>query len=243
MTGKLAPEKEQDIVLPLHNWEALRQLEAEEREIERITKVVGATAVAAGLVNPAGYFILALAYRPLIRGSKIARIKKVMRVLLERFSSQSIQIFPCLQVEGSEPIDLFVILPEKVYLLISIRSKSKKEAKVVYKEDNETLYIRHELRGIRKWLPCPLVELSDHQSWLGKNRRQFGISANALRKFPVIKVLVLWEPMEIQKHESHLYTTIADSNFLKISRKGTALIVKETEIVELIEAQLSQLAS
>lgn len=233
--------EEDNITLPLHNWEALHQLELEKDYFSNVSGGMGVVGVASGtLLNPAGFLLLALAYRPFIRVTKLVRITKVMRLLLEEFEGQGIQIFPCLQVPSHEPLDLFVIVPQKAYLLISIRSKSNSEAKVVYNEANETLYIKHKGRSIRKWLPCPLVELSDYHAWLGKNRRQFGISANAIRKYPVIKTLVLWKPMQIKHHREHLYSQVGEMTALTLSRKGTALVIEENEILDFVKSCLVQ---
>jgi hypothetical protein len=180
------PTETNPITLPLHNWEALHQLEKEQESLVLQGTVSSAVAAGTGVFgNPLGFFIFALAYRPLIRLEKLARIIKVMRVLLEEFQDMGILVFPCLQVPEHEPLDLFVIFPKKIHLLISIRSKG--DCKIVFNEEREILYTKHEKKGLRRWLPCPLVELSGYHSWLGKNRRTFGISANAIRKYPVIK--------------------------------------------------------
>jgi hypothetical protein len=171
------PTETNPITLPLHNWEALHQLEKEQESLVLQGTVSSAVAAGTGVFgNPLGFFIFALAYRPLIRLEKLARIIKVMRVLLEEFQDMGILVFPCLQVPEHEPLDLFVIFPEKIHLLISIRSKG--DCKIVFNEENETLYTKHKKKRIRKWLPCPLVELSDYHFWLGKNRRTFGITAD-----------------------------------------------------------------
>ena len=226
------------ITLPLHNWEALHQLEREKNYFSNATAESAAGIASSPSLGSPEFLVLTLAYKPLNRVTKLVRIIKVMRLLLEEFSSQGIQIFPCLEVPDHEPIDLFVILPEKAYLLISIRSKSTKEAKVIYNEANETLYTKHKSKGLRKWLPCPLVELSDYHAWLGKNRRLFGISANAIRRYSVIKALVLWKPMQIDRHREHLYSKVGEMTALTLSRKGTALLIEEDEILDFVKACL-----
>ena len=236
------PATAQDNVkLPIHNWDALRQLKREMDYLTNVSSVCGAAGIASGaLLNPAGFLLLTLIYKPLIRVTKLVRIIKVMELLLEEFEGIGIQIYPCLEVPEHEPLDLFVIIPERAYLLISIRSKSKNEAKAVYNEANETLYVKHKSRGLRKWLPCPLVELGDYHAWLSKNRRQFGISANAIRKYSVIKTLILWKPMQIDQHREPLYTKMGEMTPLAISRKGTILVIHEDEVLDFVKACLTQ---
>lgn len=230
--------EQNNITLPPHNWKALEQLEWEKDYLFSGSVKFWAAVFAAGVFFPPAWVVMGWIYKPLIRVTKLARIIQVMRPLLEELEGQGIQIFPCLEVPDHEPLDLFVILPEKAYLLISIRSKSKSEAKVVYNEANETLYTKHKSKGLRKWLPCPLVELSDYHAWLGKNRRLFGISANAIRRYPVIKTLVLWKPMQIEHHREHLYSQVGEMTTLTLSRKGTALVIEEDEVLDFVKACL-----
>jgi hypothetical protein len=232
------PTETNPITLPLHNWEALHQLEKEQESLVLQGTVKSAVAPGTEVFgNSLGFFIFALAYRPLIRLEKLARIIKVMRVLLEEFQDMGILVFPCLPVPEHEPIDLFVIFPEKIHLLISIRSKG--DCKIVFNEGREILYTKHEKKGLRRWLPCPLVELSGYHSWLGKNRRTFGISANAIRKYPVIKALILWKPTRLERHREHLYNQVAEMPILALSRKGTALVIEEEDVLSFVRANLA----
>lgn len=237
----MAVAEDQATSPPLSNWEALKQVE---REIDFLSKLASglsvAGIVAGSFVTTPGFLLLALAYRPAIQLTKLKRIAIVMRPLLEAFEDTDIQIYPCQSVPGDEPLDLLVIVPEQAYFIISIRSKSKEEAKVVFNEENETLYTKHKRKGLRKWLPCPLVELSHYQAWLGKNRKVFGISANAIRRYPVIKVLALWSPMEIEKHNDQLYSKVGELTTLRLSRKGTALVIRQEEIIDFVKECLAQ---
>lgn len=224
----------------LYNWEALRQLEREREWLSQVAAGLGAVGFVSGVIASPGFLLLAAAYRPLIRATKISRIIEVMRTLLKAFGDQ-LQIYPCIDVPGAEPLDLLIIAPEKAYILISIRSKSKKEdSKVIYNEANETLYTKHKRRGLRKWLPCPLVELSDYHAWLNKNRREFDISANAIRRYPVVKTLVLWKPMEIDRHGEHLYSNMGETTTLSLSRKGTALVIEQDEVLNFVKGCITR---
>jgi hypothetical protein len=232
------PTSPEPITLPLHNWEALHQLEKEQDYLVLEGTVTTAVAAGTGVFgNPVGFLIFALAYKPLIRLGKLARIIKVMRVLLEEFQDMGILIFPCLQVPEHEPLDLFVIFPKKVHMVISLRSKG--DCKIVFNEENETLYTKYKGKRIKKWLPCPLVELSDYHFWLGKNRRTFGITADGIRKYPVIKVMVLWKPTRLERHREHLYKPVAEMPVLALSRKGTALVLDEEEVLSFVRATLA----
>ena len=61
------PTETNPITLPLHNWEALHQLEKEQDLLVLQGTVSSAVAAGTGVFgNPLGFFIFALAYRPLI---------------------------------------------------------------------------------------------------------------------------------------------------------------------------------
>jgi hypothetical protein len=100
----------------LYNWEALRQLEREREWLSHVAAGLGAVSFVSGVIASPGFLLLAAAYRPLIRATKISRIIEVMRTLLEAFGDQ-LQIYPCIDVPGAEPLDLLVIAPEKAYIL------------------------------------------------------------------------------------------------------------------------------
>jgi hypothetical protein len=227
------------ITLPIHNREALQQLELEKDHLSIVSNAVGVAAACSGIfVNSAGFLILAAAYRPLIRLEKVARLIKVMNILLEHFESQGVQIFPSLQVPDNQPLDLFVRFPQKAHLLISIRSKG--DAEIVFKEENETLYVKRKGKGSRYWKPCPLVELGNYTNWLNKNRQLFGISAKEVRNTPLAKVLALWHPTKIDEHNEHLYSTISEIKLLVLRRKGTSFVIQEEDVINFIKAYLAK---
>jgi hypothetical protein len=111
--------------------------------------------------------------------------------------------------------------------------------KIVFNEENETLYTKYKNKRMKKWLPCPLVELSDYQFWLGKNRRTFGITVDGIRKYPVIKLMVLWKPTRLEHHREHLYNQMAEMPVLALSRKGTALVIDEEDVLSFVRATLA----
>lgn len=230
---------EQDnVTLPLHGWEALHQLEREKEYLSNVSAGFGAAGIASGaLLGSPGFILLALAYKPLIRVTKLVRIIKVMRLLLEQFEGQRIQIFPCLEVPEHEPLDLYIRFPNS-QLLVSIRSM--KDSEVVYNERTEHLYSKRKKGGLRKWLPCPLVELSDYQAWLYKNRQQFGLSSKQVQKVPLAKVLLLWNSTMIHSHREHLYTSVGNLQLLALKRKGTTFVIKENDIVNFVKSYLDQ---
>lgn len=77
-------------------------------------------------------------------------------------------------------------------------------AEIVFKEANETLYVKRKGKKMKKWLPDPLLELSEYQTWLKNNRQQFEMSSKEVRK-PLAKVLVLSGGTKIHEHREQLY--------------------------------------
>ncbi|MGB3205672.1 MAG: hypothetical protein WBB28_11845 [Crinalium sp.] len=231
--------EEKEITLPLHNWEAIKRLEWEKDCLSRGSATFWFAVFATGVFFSPLWVLMGLVYKPMIRVTKLARIVKVMRPLLEEFEEQGIQIFPCLKVPEHEPLDFYIRFPE-AQLLVSIRSM--KDAEVVYNEKTEHLYSRKNKKkgGLRKWLPCPLVELSDYQAWLYKNRQLFGLTSKQVQKFPLAKVLVLWNTTTIQEHRKELYTSIGSLELLALKRKGTAFVIQEDNIVHFVKAYLEQ---
>jgi hypothetical protein len=181
-----------------------------------------------------------LAYKPLVRIQKLARLEKLTATLLDEFKSEEIQVFPVIKVEDKNPIDLFIRFPRKTHLFISIRSKGDSE--IIYNEKREILQVKRKNKGgLRTWEPCPLVELADYKSWFDKNRNLFGMSSREAQKTPTAKVLVLWPPTKAaDDHNSHLYSEVGGMKTLALRRKGTAFVIQQEEITEFIKVWLAQ---
>ena len=232
--------EQKDITLPPHNWEALEQLKGEKTFLS--FKYAGINLAALVLIPLLGYpgvFIYALAYKPLDRILKIARLIGVMCQVLKEFKDLGVQVFPTLEVPGQKnPLDLFVRFPNKAHILISIRSRG--ESKVVYNEAKEALYVKRDKKGLKVWKPCPLVELADYTNWLTKNRLLFGMSSKEVRSVPLAKVLILWKPTLIEHHRDELYSTVEAFKLLVLRRKGAAFVIPEYDIVNFIKSYLAQ---
>lgn len=231
--------EQHNITLPLHNWEAVHQLEREKNYLSNVAAGIGAASIASGaLLGSPGFLLLALAYDPLDQVKKLARLLKVMFALLENFEHLGVQVFPTLKVpEKKNPIDLFVRFPRKAHIIISIRSKG--ESEIVYNEAKEALYVKRGKKGLKDWQPCPLVELGDYTNWLTKNRQLFGMSSKEVRNVPLSKVLVVWNPTKISTHREHLYSTIESLKLLVLKRKGTAFVIPDEDIINFVRAYLA----
>jgi len=170
------------------------------------------------------------------RLEKFSRMIRVVSAILDAFEERGVELFPLLEVPGSNPIDLYVRFKGLANLLISIRSMGK--SKIVYKEAAETLFVKRKDKGIKKWHPDPLVELSEYQAWLIKNRQQFGMSSREVRK-PLAKILIISGETTIDDHEDHLYAKLTGERFLALNRKGTAFVIQEEQIINFMKAYLA----
>ncbi|AUT04733.1 hypothetical protein CLI64_30320 (plasmid) [Nostoc sp. CENA543] len=230
-----------DFQLPPHNEAALEQIrEAKDYESALALAAGGAALVSGGMIHPLGWVLFAMAYKPLYRVEKLARLEKLMTVLLSEFKTQGVQVFPVLKVEDNHPIDLFIRFPKKAHLIISIRSRG--ESEVVYNEKREILQVKKKNKsGLTTWRPCPLVELSDYERWVTKNRALFGMTSKEVTKTPTAKVLVLWSPTKAaEDHNPHLYSEMGSMKLLALRRKGTAFVIQEEEVTELVRAWLAK---
>lgn len=230
-----------DFQLPPHNETALEMLREAKNYESALALAASSSALATGgIVHPAGWLLFGLAYKPLVRVQKLARLEKLTTVLLDEFKSEGIQIFPVLKIDELNPIDLFVRFERTTYLFISIRSKGERE--IVYNEAREVLQVkRKDKNALKIWKPCPLVELADYEKWLNKNRDLFGMSSREAQKTPRAKVLVLWPPTKaVQTHNDHLYSELGSMRILALRRKGTAFVIQQEEVTEFVRAWLAK---
>lgn len=225
----------------LKNWDGIKQLEQELSLLQAGYGIAG-TAMTGGVIftNPlvatGGIVALNVILR---RIEKVSRIIRVGTKILNTFEAQSIEMYSRLEVPGQNPLDLFLRFPSAM-LLISIRSMGNSE--IVFKESNETLYVKRKGKGSKKWLPDPLLELSEYQSWLKNNRQEFGMSSREVRK-PLGKVLVLSGGSKIDEHQEQLYSSLFGENLLTLSRKGTAIVILEDQLIDFITAHLAKYES
>jgi hypothetical protein len=232
---------DQSLLTYVKNWARLHQLEQDLSRLKTGYGIAG-TVATGGVVftNPlvAGGGIVALNVL-LKRIEKTNRIIRVGTQILDTFENQGLEMYACLEIPGHNPLDLFLRFPSAM-LLISIRSMGN--ASIVFKEDNETLYVKRKGKGSKQWLPDPLIELSEYQSWLKINRQRFGMSSKESRK-PLVKVLVMSGESKINEHREQLYSSPFGENLLTLSRKGTALVILEDQLIDFVKAHLARYES
>lgn len=220
--------------------DVLKRLEQEREWLTYGCYGVGSALITGAVVcSPLGLLALPPMGTLLNRLQKVTQIVNVMTVILDEFEKQDVQVIPRLEVPDQQPIDLFVRFPSKEFLIVSIRSLA--ESKVFYRDDKEALYVRRTKgsRGLKQWMPDPLLELREQESWLRKNRRDlFGGSSRDSRR-PLAKVLVLWTTTKLGEHKEDLYDTIGDQKFLTIRKSGTTTVIQREEVLDFIKAYLA----
>ncbi|WP_375491343.1 hypothetical protein [uncultured Nostoc sp.] len=227
--------------LPLHNEAAFEKIREAIDYQSTVALAAGGFALGTGGgIHPLGWLIFGLAYKPLVVTQKLVRLQRLGTSIFHEFENEGVQVFPTLPVENNNPIDLFVRFPRTTHLFISIRSKGDRE--IVYNEAREVLQVkRKDNNGLKLWNPCPLVELADYEKWLNKNKDKFLMTSREAQKTPTAKVLVLCPPTKASpNHKEHLYTEIGDMRVLVLRRKGSAFVITESEVNNLVRAWLSK---
>lgn len=231
---------EQAIELPSHNWDALQKVNQKRNKLSIGATVLSVAGPGLALFNVAGLLLMPLARRPLNLLAKASRIKFLMEALLNEFEGDGVQVFPAMNVEGHNPLDLLIRFPQKLHVILSIRSMG--ETKISYRADTELLYVRRSnKKGVKKWTPDPLNELSAYQTWLTKNRGLFNMSSKEVRNTRTIKLLVLCQPTQIADRDDHLYSTIDSVKSLVVRKKGTIFVVYKEEVIQFLKGTLKDL--
>lgn len=188
----------------LTNEEILEQLKKEKRILSIKASSIALLSITAGTFNPFYFGFFASAYKPIHRLSQISRIIELVENLLNFINDREIEIFPCLDFSSDyKPLDLLIKFQNKRLLLVSIRSKSKTERRVVYQSGK--LYTKHDKKGLREWLPSPLQELNFYEDWITKNQPKLNKKFNLNSNLDLFKALVLWQPMTLEQHEESFY--------------------------------------
>jgi hypothetical protein len=234
---KLSSSEIEEYVVPIDSREELQQLEIEKDNLSARIISIGTAALVAGLTTfSIAWLGILLTWKPATRLEKVARVIKLITMILEEFGESGVETLPFIKVPGYQPVDLFIRFPGKEFLLFAIRSFG--ESSIVYNESKEALYYKRSKKGLKKWQPDPLMELSEQAYWLRKNRRDLFGNSKGVRK-PMAKVLVVWNQTQLDDHKEHLYTTIGGKRFLFIPREGGACyVIHSTQVTDFIQAWL-----
>ncbi|MBD2157320.1 hypothetical protein [Leptolyngbya sp. FACHB-16] len=235
---RLSSDEAADRVAPIDNRENLQQLELEKDKLSNLITSIGAASLIAGLATfSVAWLGILLTWKPATRLEKVSRLIKLIKNILEEFEGLGVEALPLIKVPGYQPIDLFVRFPGKEFLLFAIRSFG--ESKIIYNEHKQALYYRRSKKGLKRWEPDPLTELSEQAYWLRKNRRNLFGNSRGVRK-PMAKVLVVWNQTNLDEHQEHLYTTIGGKKFLFIPREGGACyVIHSSQVIDFIRAWLA----
>ena len=236
-------EKDQELISYPRDEVALKTIEdIRDSATRAYAGLSGAALIAASIPGigsgPAAALALT-AYAPLHRISKYSRIVLFMKEMMASFkaSGQEAHFYPCLEVEGQENLDLFIQVPQQANFLISIRSQGK--ANIFYDKDKDSLYSRRIKRGRRLWRNCPLLQMAEYVKWLNKNRSTFGLSSREIRKLPLARIVVLWDPTRLADHEDGFYSKVGEDKILTINKKGKVFLVEHQEVSKVIKAYLA----
>jgi len=172
------------------------------------------------------------------RVEKIARIQMIATAVVDTYSSSGVQIFPLLEVNGRNLLDLLIYIPNTAVFIISIRSMGK--SKIILSEKTEKFLVKRSHKGFKEWKPDPMIELAGYTDWVKENKTLFGMSTRQFRK-PVVKILAIAGGTQIDKHLEHNYTQIEGKSFLapKITGKGTVFVIKLDQVVDFLKAFLA----
>jgi hypothetical protein len=246
-TAKTASLSHSDVSQPalLTNRQAWAHLA---KEIERLTAQccgVGALTISGtAFPNP----VLTLGSLPALgkllqQRQKTSQIYLQMGRLLDAFERDGVIITPKLLIPQQGSLDLLVrfpVPPKKVNFAIALRAKPN--AKVVYHEAKEALFLRRKGGGLRRWEPDHLKRLPLQELWLRNNRIEiFGPSSKDKNR-PLIKLLALTGDTTVGQHSEHLYTTVGNERVLLIRRHSSTYVMHESQLIPFITGWLEQLS-
>ncbi|NEQ28381.1 MAG: hypothetical protein F6K28_57270, partial [Microcoleus sp. SIO2G3] len=232
---RLEDDELREYTTSIDNQETLQQLEDEKDQLSAWAATIFSGSILAGLTTfSIGMLGILLAWKPMTRLEKVARLIKLIQAILDEFEQWGVEVLPLIRVPRYQPIDLFVRFPGKEFLLFAIRSHG--ESVIVYNEAKQCLYQKRSPRGMSRWKPDPLVDLSEQAYWLRKNRRELFGSSKGVRK-PMAKVLVLWGQTQLDQHREHLYATLGGKKFLFIPREGGACyVIHQSQVIHFVRA-------
>ena len=227
------------------NWNAIADLEQERDEL--MIPMLGygvATGVIVAALAGTGFSGLGLpfiapAYNLFMQILEILQIRDITKALVEKFEDRGIEVFPRTSLEDAGTIDLYLRFPTRKYLMVALQGIGNNN--VHYSPIKNILYLKNKNGKTRDLKRDKLDVLIHQQITLRKKHRDLMGGNSRDTKHPIARVICLCGKGQIQPDfPKFLKRKIGDMTVSTIDIPGVLYIVMDKNIVEFVEAWISQ---
>ncbi|WP_373540101.1 hypothetical protein [Chamaesiphon sp.] len=227
------------------NWDAIADLEKERDELMIPMLGYGVTSgvIVAALLGTGfsalGLPFIAPAYNLFMQILEILQVRDITRALVEKFEDKGIEVFPRTSLEGAGTIDLYIRFPTRKYLMVALQGIGNNN--VHYSPIKKILYLKNKNGKTRDLKRDKLDVLIHQQVTLRKKHRDLMGGNSRDTKHPIARIICLCGKGQIQPDfPKSLQRKIGDMKVSTIDIPGVIYIVMDKNIVEFVEAWISQ---
>lgn len=168
---------------------------------------------------------------------------RIAQAIKDTFKKQRVKVFArldnnCLiaNPNGNKDLDILAAFPNGQRFAISVK---KREAKLVYLDQENNIRVARKGGTVKMKRPDPAIELIEQEKWLRQNRRNLLLTPGNTMLLPSIRVLVFASPTIVGEQEPHQYASIGDKKFVKVQRdKDFVYLLQEDQLCKFMAAVL-----
>jgi hypothetical protein len=183
-------------------------------------------------------------YKLLEKAQELGQIKRVMSALIDEFTDEGIEIFPCLDIEGFSSVDIFIRFPTKKFFMVSLQDIGKNtlfhNSNKVDESPKELLYLKNANGRWKKFKSKKLDILPEQEKKLRKQHKTFLGGSSRDVKTGIIKILgICGKDAKITRNfPVTLSETTEGKRFYLAQKNPSIFVMREEEIIDFIKIKI-----
>jgi hypothetical protein len=249
LTKSLEPELDIEKITQIENQEKLEAIVGRENATARDSLVTGLASALILLMFGPGFSAICLplgyrAFQLLEKAQRLQQVKDLMRRLMDKFRDEGIEIFPCLEIEHLDSIDLFIRFPTRYFFMVSCQFIGKNtlfySKNAASESQKDGLYLRHEKGRRKKFKSEKLNLLPAQERHLRQQYKDILGGSNKDTRSAIVKILAISgkEAKMTNNFPSWLTEKNESRNYYLAQKNPSIFVMRDEEIISFIEIKI-----
>jgi hypothetical protein len=249
LTKNLEPELDIEKITHVENKEKLEAIMGKENTLTKDCLATGLASTLIRLTFTPGFSAVCIpidyaAFKLLEKAQRLQQVKNLMHRLLEKFEGEGIEIFPCLELENLDCVDLFIRFPTRYFFMVSFQFIGKntlfysKNAAVESQKDG--LYLRNDNGRRKKFKSEKLNLLPAQERHLRQQYKNILGGSNKDTKSAILKILALCgkDAKLTSNFPSWLTEKNESGNYYFAQKNPSIFVMREEEVINFIDKKI-----
>lgn len=245
----LEPELDIEEITHINNKEKLEAIIGKEENImnDGFANILTSTLI--GLTLAPGFSAICIpigysAYKLLEKAQRLQQIKNLVQTLMDEFKNEHIEVFPCLEIEGMDNIDLFIRFPDKIFFMVSLQAIGKNtlfySPHAASEKQRDGLYLRNEKGRRKDFRPKKLELLPKQEKILRQQHKNILGGSSKDTRSGIVKILgICGEDAKLTHHFPAELTEINNGKKFYLAQKNPSIFVmRDQEIIKFIKIKI-----